>query len=195
MIEQNGVAAATNYLLKNGTSAKSAFEINEHFEFYGSYLNRNCYNETATVTLHCLSKHLEVLLPVIREMITNSIIPQSELDIYKQNMKQRLEVNLKKCDFVSNRLIDECLFGGHHPYGKYSSTISYDALQQDQLIAFYRQYYLNGHCKIFISGRLPKGVETMLNAQFGDLSLNKGELPQKKYSIEAAGEKKYRYRK
>ena len=50
---KNLVAASTNFLLKNGTSKKNAFQLNEHFEYYGSYLNRNCYNETATISLHC----------------------------------------------------------------------------------------------------------------------------------------------
>lgn len=48
--EQNLVAATTNFLLRNGTSKRTAFQINEHFEYYGSYLNRSCYNETATIT-------------------------------------------------------------------------------------------------------------------------------------------------
>jgi zinc protease len=61
----NMVASATNFLLKNGTSRRSAFDINEHFDFYGSYLNRNCYNETSNITLHALSKHVHELLPVV----------------------------------------------------------------------------------------------------------------------------------
>ncbi|MFX6937571.1 hypothetical protein ABTH70_19345, partial [Acinetobacter baumannii] len=73
--QQNIVAATTNFLLKNGTKQKSSYKINEHFEFYGAYLNRSCYNETATITLHCLSKHVGVLLPVVAELITESIFP------------------------------------------------------------------------------------------------------------------------
>src|SRR5258706_16288700 len=53
--EQNLVAATANFLLKNGTTNKTAFQVNEHFEYYGSYFNRACYNETATVSLHCLN--------------------------------------------------------------------------------------------------------------------------------------------
>src|SRR6476469_7878818 len=45
--KKNLVAATTNFLLKNGTSTKTAFQLNEHFDYYGSCLNRNCYNETA----------------------------------------------------------------------------------------------------------------------------------------------------
>jgi predicted Zn-dependent peptidase len=99
---KNGVAATTNYLIKNGTSKKSSFEITEFFEYYGAFLNRTCYNETATITLHCLSKHLKELLPVIREIITDAVFPENELDIFKQNSIQRLSVNLLKCDFAGN---------------------------------------------------------------------------------------------
>lgn len=190
--QTNLVATATNYMLKNGTSQKNAFDINEHFEYYGSYLNRNCYNETATISLHSLTKHLHELLPVIQELITGSVMPESELDIYKQNMKQKLEVNLKKCDFVSNRLIDEYLFGIHHPYGKYSSTIAYDALQREQLCQFFDQYYANGQCSIFVAGKLPANIEQLLNENFGKLPLNKTQPPHITHAVEAAGEKKYR---
>lgn len=127
---KNIVAGTTNFLLKNGTAQRNAYSINEYFEFYGAYLNRSCYNETATITLHCLTKHLHELLPVVAEIITESIFPEEELAICKQNQKQRLQVNLKKCDFVANRLIDEYVFGFHHPYGKYTSTLDYDALQR-----------------------------------------------------------------
>ena len=112
----NLVAAATNHLLKNGTSEKNAFQINEHFEYYGAYLSRACQNETATITLHCLAKHLNELLPVIRELLIDSIFPEDELMVFKQNSRQRLSVNLQKCDFVANRLIDVYLFGAEHPY-------------------------------------------------------------------------------
>src|ERR1700712_5683124 len=87
--DQNIVAGTTNFLLKNGTSKRSAFEINDHFEYYGAYLNRNCYNETSNITLHCLSKHLKKALPVVEELITDSIFTEEEIAIYKQNQIQR----------------------------------------------------------------------------------------------------------
>jgi zinc protease len=34
--QQRSVAAATNYLLKNGTTNKTAFQLNEEFEYYGA---------------------------------------------------------------------------------------------------------------------------------------------------------------
>jgi predicted Zn-dependent peptidase len=174
--QKNIVAATTNFLLKNGTANKSAFAINEHFELYGAYLNRSCYNETATITLHTLSKHLDKLLPVVAEILHESIFPEEELAIYKQNQKQKLEVNLKKCDFVANRLIDEYVYGFDHPYGRYTSVADYNALQQDEVKAFYKQYYQNGKCLVFVAGKLPANVEQQLNHALGSLPLGKADI-------------------
>lgn len=174
--EQNIVAATTNFLLKNGTKKRTAFAISEHFEFYGAYLNRHCYNETATVSLHCLTKHLSELLPVVSEILTESIFPEAELAIYKQNQKQRLEVNLRKCDFVANRLIDEYLFGFDHPYGRYTSTDDYDKIAQQQLTGFYSKYYLEGKCIMFVAGKLPVDIHRQLNDVFGKLPLNRNVI-------------------
>jgi len=167
--EKNLVAAATNFLLRNGTSKKKAFEINEHFEYYGSFLNRACYNETATLTLHCLNKHIAQLLPVVEEIITDSVFPEEELGIFKQNQKQRLSVSLKKSEFIAGRLIDSYLYGETHPYGKYSSHEEYDALNRDELLSFYNKYYKQGNCVIFTAGKLPAGLFDLLNKHFGKL--------------------------
>ena len=188
--KQPMVAATTNFLIKNGTTSKTAYQINDFFEFHGAYLNRSCYNETASITLHCLSKHLETLLPVVREIIETSIFPEEELAIYIQNQKQRLSVNLQKCDFIANRLIDEYLFGINHPYGTYSNAEDYDALNTDAIKAFYKQYYLNGSCKIFVAGKMPTGYESMLNKAFGTLALNADTPVVVEHPIVAAAQKK-----
>jgi predicted Zn-dependent peptidase len=115
-------------------------------------------------------------------MITDAAFPESELDIFKQNSQQELQVNLKKCDFVANRLIDAYLFGEDHPYGKYLSAENYQALSTDQLKAHFEQYYVNGRVVIFVAGKLPADLFEQLNQQFGDLAITKNgqSLPTQK---------------
>lgn len=177
--DKNLVAATTNFLLKNGTKQKTAFQLSEHFDYYGSFLNRSCYNETATLTLHCLNKHVDKLLPVVEEILTDAVFPEEELSIYKQNQKQRLSVNLKKSEFVASRLIDAYLFGEKHPYGKYSSFGDYDSLTRSELISFYQKYYSAGNCMIFTAGKLPAHHIDLLNKHFGQLPLsNNFQIPE-----------------
>lgn len=188
---QNLEAYATNHLLKNGTAQRSAFEINEHFDYYGAYLSRSCQNETANITLHCLTKHLDKLLHVIRELITKSIYSEEELDIFVKNHKQQLSVNLRKCEFVANRLNDVYLYGEVHPYARFSSHADYDALNVEQLKAFYQKYYVNGSCTIFTAGQLPENFFDLLNQNFGDLTIgNKIVAPE--FTPQPATQKKFR---
>ena len=189
--EQKLVASAANFLIKNGTRNKSAYEINEFVDFYGAYLNRSCYNETAVVSLHCLSKQLEHILPLVQEILVDAVLPEEELLIYKQNMKQRLAVNLKKCDFIAGRKIDALLFGDHHPYGVYSEMNDYDALQQHALADYYNVFYKNGHCTIFSAGILPSNYQQLLNKYFGSLPFNKTATKEISHAILPSSQKKW----
>ncbi len=189
---KTAVAATTNHLLKNGTSTKTAFQINEHFEYYGAYCNRACYNETATLSLHTLTKYLPELLPLMKEIITDSIFPEQELAVYKQNSRQKLIVSQQKCDFVANRLIDAYLYGEQHPYGKYTVAADFDIITTDDLKKHFQQYYVSGQCVIFVAGKLPVDLFDQFNKQFGDLILSTNHPPQNTNNVVAAAQKKYR---
>ena len=127
---------------------------------------------------------------MVKELITDSVMPQDELDIYKQNMKQRLKVSLKKSDFVAGRLIDVYLFGENHPYGKFSKAEDFDALNREQLLSFYKKYYQQGKLIIFVAGKLPADIGSLLNLHFGDLPNN--EIGSKNISTQQTAEKKFR---
>ncbi len=185
------VAAATNYMLKNGTTQKDAFSINKQVEFFGAFLSVQCHVEFASVTLFCLNKNAGDLIPIIAELLTDSIFPENELATFKQIQRQKLKVNLQKCDFVANRLIDQYLYGADHPYGAVTTFEDYEKLQREELQTFFKTYYLEGSCRIFVTGILPSNLETLLNKNFGGLSLNKKVLPQKLYQKSPDTSKKH----
>jgi zinc protease len=186
------VASATNYLLKNGTTTQTAFEISEAFDYYGAHCGRACYNETAVISLSGLNKHVDKLLPVVASLITDAVFLEEELTIYKQNSKQRLSVSLKKGDFVASRLIDAYVYGETHPYGTYTNPEDIDALTSAQLKEFYQQYYVNGHCVIFVSGKIPPSLQLQLNNNFGKLFLSKPTFTVNDITVAPVAEKKYR---
>jgi zinc protease len=189
-----GIAGAVNTLLKNGTRSRKAFDISEHFDYYGAYLNRACHHETAELTLHCLNQHFSELVPVVAELLTESVYPEEELAIYKKNAQQRLQVNLKKSDFVAGRLIDAYLFGEEHPYGKYNRAEDFQALRREDLLDFYRRHYQNGACRIIAAGKLPADLIPLLEKYIGVLPFGKpaagAAVPQ--FPIRPAAQKRYR---
>lgn len=192
--QATGMAAATNALLRNGTSNRSAFEISEYFDYYGAYLNRASHHETAELTLHCLSQYFGELVPVVSELVADSVYPEDELAIYKKNAQQRLQVSLKKSDFVAGRLIDEYLFGSAHPYGRVVNAADYQALQREELVNYYQRHYQAGACRIIAAGKLPGDLISMLERHFGHLPLRKPAVGMAipEFPVRPATEKKYR---
>ncbi len=188
--EKKGIASATNFLMKNGTSSKTAFQISEQFEYYGAYFSRACYSETSTFTLHCLSKHIQELLPVVKDVLTDPVFPEKELEIYKQNMQQGLTVKLKKSDYVANRLMDAHLFGEKHPYGTFNNHEDYAALTRDEMVNFYQGHYAKGKWVMFAAGKLPDNLEEILNQHLGDIPNKERSIDDKSFA--PITEKKHR---
>lgn len=186
--QKPSVAQATAGLLKNGTSKYTSHQIHEALEFYGAQLKVSAGNDYSFVTLYSLTRHLPVLLPMVYEIITDSIFPDHEVDIHKQNAIQRLLVNLRKCEFVANQRIDALLFGEFHPYGRYSKKEKIEAVTREDLVTFYKSHYNLAHVKMFMAGRVGQQEVKYLNDVFGKATLGKTPLFEEVFSAPAPSE-------
>lgn len=167
----SATAHAVAGLLKNGTSTRTAHQLNEAFEFYGASLRVTTGNDFASVMLHTLTKHLPHVLPVVHEILTDAIFPEEELRLYQQNTTQRLMVSLRQCEFVANRHIDALIFGEAHPYGRYSTIETIEALSRENILAFYQTYYNLSNVRIFMAGHVGSTEVDLIEKVFGSFSL------------------------
>ncbi len=190
---QKGIAQATAALIKSGTSTKTAFEINQCVEQYGASLKAAAGSDRASIQISCLTKHLAHILPLVAEIIQDTQFPQSELDIYIQNAKQRLSVQLRKGDFIANRKIDEYLFGFQHPYGRYMLSDDYDSITVQQLKQHLHHYYTSKTCQLFLAGSFDQSAIELINHYLGNITWNSQLLQEEKHhNTEATPEKKFR---
>jgi zinc protease len=167
------VATATNSMLTEGTLHHKATEIADKIDYYGAFVETESSGDTASLVLYCLSKHLENVLPMIKEVLAESVFPERELSIYAQNHKQKLIVNNEKVDYLARKHFNELLYGSHHPYGYYSDPEDYDRLTSADLIKFYDEYYKTEDCKIIAAGVVDDRITKMINRYFGFRDWNK----------------------
>lgn len=189
--QTEGVAQAVAALLKNGTSKRTSKQLNEALEFYGASFRAKPGNDRATVSLFCLTKHLPELLPIVFEMLTDSIFAQDELDIYKQNTIQRLLVSLRECDFVANQKIDVLLFGAEHPYGRFTKRAVLENLTQDDLLTFFKKSYDLSGVKIFMAGKVGDQETKYINDVFGKVAVTQSVATDLTFTPATAAEKKH----
>nr|WP_315424720.1 pitrilysin family protein [uncultured Pedobacter sp.] len=159
-------AIAVNALINNGTNKFSAKEIAEQIDFYGAFFQTEYVQDQSSVTLYTLNKHLRSALPIVKDVLSESQFPQQELDIYIQNQKQKLQVNLKKNDILARKEFAHALFG-NTAYGVNIQAEHYDALKREDLVDYFKAAYAPNNCTIIVSGKFDEASFNLLNDAFG----------------------------
>lgn len=159
-------AFATNALIIEGTSTLSSYQISESIDSYGAFIQPEYSFDYSSLTLYTLSKHLDQVLPVIREILTDATFPQEELDTLIRTQKQKLSVSLEKNDVVTRRVFNKSLFGDSI-YGYSAEAEDYDKIDRDQLLDYYKKAYQPNNCVIIASGKVDELTISKINRKFG----------------------------
>lgn len=168
-------------MLKEGTLSRTSAQIAEEIDFYGAYLvPEYSYDQTA-LSLYSLPKHVPAVLDIAHDLLTNAIFPQVELDTFKRNNKQKLQVSLQKNDFVARRLFYNTLFGSSR-YGFTPTVETYDALTREKLIELYKLQIQPQNCTLVVSGNVTPEVlariERLFAAEWQNSSIQVyGQIP------------------
>ena len=90
------VASTTVNMLNEGTLHHSAEAIADQFDYYGAYVDFSCGLSKTEVSLLSLNKYATETLTMLAEIITESNIPDKELEIYLTNKRQEYWSTWKK---------------------------------------------------------------------------------------------------
>lgn len=162
------LASTTNTLMECGTTKYNALQISENIDFFGSFLELGVGQDFSTVTLYSLNKYLNESLVFVEDILKNATFPQTEIDIYLANKKQKHLINSQKVNHLARRRFSELLFGEKHPYGIDVKTEDFDTLKQNDIIDFYKAHYNSKDCFIVVSGKLSEDIIKVLNNHFGN---------------------------
>ena len=157
---------AVNSMLTDGTESMSSAQIADAVDYYGAFLQVEYGFDHSQLTLYTLNKHIAHVLPVVKHILTKSVFPANELDTFIRNQQQKLQVNMEKNDFVARRAFNRAIYGDNI-YGLCPSVDDYQALQQADLLAHYKQMYQPGNCTIIVAGRVDKETLTAITSAFG----------------------------
>jgi len=145
--------ACLSHMLKEGTASMSSAQIAGEVDFHGAYLLPEYHYDRTALTLYTLTKHLSAVLPIVRDVLGHSVFPETELQTYVRNNKQKLQVSMRKNDYVARKLFHNALFGGTR-YGETPTAEAYDAIRRDDLIELYHRQIRPENCTLILSGNV-----------------------------------------
>jgi predicted Zn-dependent peptidase len=159
-------AFTVNALLQEGTSNYTAAQLAEKFDYYGAFLQKDYSYDQSSVVLYTLTKHLSSVLPLLREILTDAIFPQAEIETFVRNQQQKLSVSLEKNDVLARRSFNQVLFG-NTLYGHAPLYTDYEKLKRSDLLDYYKKAYQPSNCTIIVSGKVSEATLSSINATFG----------------------------
>ncbi len=143
----------------------SSSELAEAIDFYGAFIVPEFTRDHTSLTLFSLNKHLPQLLPLIKDILTDAVIPDNELAIFLRNAKKRLEISLQRNDFQARRLFNQTLFGDSR-YGLMATPEDHDLIDAPSLRRLYRSQYIPQNCTLILSGNISEETADLVQDIF-----------------------------
>lgn len=163
------VASFTGQLLREGTLSHSSAEIAELLDSYGAMLGISVSYDTSCVTLHTLTRHMQPMLELLAEIVSQPAYTEGEFITYLNKRKQQYLISNEKVTTHASRNLSSALFGPKSLYGTSANLDDYDCLNIDLLKRFHKEHYVMCDCDIIVSGKVNDDVRRVVDVTLGTL--------------------------
>jgi zinc protease len=179
--DKPGLALLTNGLLTEGAGGLDADAIAERMESVGAEYGNDSLRDMAVVTLRSLtdSKLLEPALDTFAKIVQQPDFPAAVLERERQRLLVGLSIQQQKPGEIVEKAFYKALYG-KHPYATppEGDEASVKAIKREDLLAFYRKYYVASNALIAIVGDLSRQqAEQLATRLVKDLPKGKPAAP------------------
>jgi zinc protease len=163
-----GTAWMTAAMLDEGTSKRSALEIQKELDRLGSVLQTYAETEISQISVESLRKNMKPSLALMAEIALQPAFPAEELE---RQRKRRLDSILQERHnptAIARKIFRSSLFGPEHPLGRGTAgnEESIQALHVEGLQDFYRSYWHAGHATLVLVGDLKQDEALEMAEEF-----------------------------
>lgn len=185
------IASTAINMLNGGTARHTAEEIADLFDYYGAYIDFNCGLNKSELSLISLTKYAEPVLVQLAEMITGSIVPEKELDLFLTNKRQEHLVTCEKTSYLARKEFSRLIFGDKHPYANPISADDYLHVQREEVLDFCHEHVHACGCRLMLCGNVSETVLQTVIREFAALPCPKAERPVPEYPFTPAQPGRY----
>lgn len=169
-------------MLGEGTKELSSAQLQEIFQQYGAFLEFSNGFDHNVISIYTLSRHLEPILGLLKEMIMNPRMDPADLAVLKNIKSQEIKLNQGKNNVVASQLFRKALFGNQHPYGKSLEEKEVEAIDINQASSYHSQQLLS-NSQLLVSGKIEAVHIDQITLAFSSVVFPKRKTLQKFPSI------------
>ena len=156
-------------MMREGTVAKTAEEIANHLDYYGSWMGCETSSHCTTLSIYSLNKHFANIVPVFTEIASAPSFPEKELGNMKVLAVTRLENNRQKVSYLASSEFQKLYYGETHNLGKRPNEESIRGISRNDLFEFHKKRIQPDNAQIVISGIVDDRIIKELNGSIGQI--------------------------
>lgn len=179
-----GLSHFTAQMLEKGTSTKSATEISEILDRFGSHFEISPGFDFVSVSIYSLKDKIIKVLPVFLDMLTAPSFPEKEWIQMQSIAIQNLKVSEEKTGFLASKYIRKNIFGEAHPYGSSLEETHIKDISVHDLANYFKTMF-KAH-EIFIVGNLNDSEIALLVNGLNQIPILKDNTSSIRNSIEGS---------
>jgi zinc protease len=148
-----GLARLLASLLDQGTTTKSAQELNETIDSIGGAMGAGAASDFTFVNMVVMKDSFEQGLQMLSDMVERPAFAPEEIDRQRQQQLSFLKVSLDDPAYLANAVFDRLVFG-FNPYGLPDSGTpeTMAGITRNDLLAFHGRYFAPNNAILAIVG-------------------------------------------
>lgn len=177
--DKHGLALLTGRMIRRGgTASLTAEEFDEKVEFLAAELETSTGTTEGEASLDCISPVLDESLALFFEMLRAPRFQQDRLDLEKQQLLEEMKQRNDRPQTISSRQWGWLMRGEDDFLAREITAAELEALSQDDLRQFHRDYWRPDNLIIGVSGDVDtEAILARLEQQFSAWTASGPEVP------------------
>ena len=173
LAHEQGIAHMLEHMAFKGTTKRDAQMIATEVENVGGYMNAHTSREETAYYLRLLPEHLDLGIDILADVLTNSTLPEHEIERERGVIVQEIGQSLDTPDDLVFDLFAKSCFDGHTLARPILGTVeSVSGFSQADLRAFLSRYYGAGQMLVCAAGAIThKTLASRIEDCLGQLAI------------------------
>jgi zinc protease len=156
-----GLSEISGSLILSGTTNRSKDQLDREKDYIGASLEAS----SKSISLSCLTKHLDKGLELFSDVLYNANFPQPEFDRIKKQSESALLSTKSDPGSMADNAEKKVNFPGH-PYGDVMTEASLASITRDDVVNYYKETFTpNGSYLVFV-GDINKAQAQKITEQY-----------------------------
>jgi predicted Zn-dependent peptidase len=178
-----GLSAIAGSMILSGTNNRTKDQLDNEKDYIGASIDANA----TSITLSCLTKHMDKGLTLLSDVLINANFPQTEFDRIKKQNESSLMAAKSDPGSMADNAEKKATFP-NHPYGEIMTEETLNAITRADVLNYFKSTFTPKGSYLVIVGDITKSQAIALVDQYfskwegaepfkkdaGDGNLNKG---------------------